>query len=109
LRSEGDGLLQDLIALFVTETPARLTTLATSVRAGSRKEAERAAHTLKSSAATLGATALSTVAAAAETAARAGQLDQVARLLESLGAEADRAIAALSVESQQLEGSNLQA
>ena len=106
LRSEGDELLQDLIALFVSETPARLTTLATSIRGGDCKEAERAAHTLKSSAATLGAIAMSVAAAAAENAARAGRLDEVARLLEPLEAEADRAIEALSVESARRESSS---
>ncbi|MGH7839711.1 MAG: Hpt domain-containing protein, partial [Candidatus Binataceae bacterium] len=78
LRGEGDELLEDLIALFVSETPTRMTTLAASVHAGNCKEAERAAHTLKSSAATLGAIAMSAAAAAAEDAARANQLAEVA-------------------------------
>jgi len=106
LRSEGDELLQDLIALFLSETPKRLKTLSASVAAGNCGEAERAAHTLKSSAATLGALALGATASAAEAAARTGRLDEVARLLAPLGTEAEKALAALSAESARLTNSN---
>ncbi|HLW69357.1 MAG TPA: Hpt domain-containing protein [Candidatus Binataceae bacterium] len=99
LRSEGDELLEDLIALFVSETPKRLATLAGSADAGNCAEAERAAHTLKSSAATLGAQVLSATAAAMEDAARGRRLEDVARLLGPLEAEANRVIAALCEES----------
>jgi HPt (histidine-containing phosphotransfer) domain-containing protein len=109
LRSEGDELLQDLIALFLSETPERLTTLAASIDAGNSQEAERAAHTLKSSAATLGALALSAAAAAAEAAAREGRLEEVARLQAPLRAEAERALAALSVERARLASPSSQA
>jgi HPt (histidine-containing phosphotransfer) domain-containing protein len=84
LRDEGEEFLLDLVDLFVIETPARLAQLASALEAGDHATAQRAAHTLKSTAAVFGADRLEAVAAATETAARAGEMHEVARLLPSL-------------------------
>src|SRR5713226_3057661 len=84
LRSESEELFVELIGIFGRETPAQLAALETSLRIGDRSAAERAAHTLRGSAATLGATAMRDHAAAAESAARADDLGTVAGMVEAL-------------------------
>jgi two-component system, sensor histidine kinase and response regulator len=84
LRDESEELLLELIDLFAVEAPKQLLVLATSVATGDRGQAERAAHTLKSSAATLGAFAMRDRALAAENAARTGDLEAVAGMLDAL-------------------------
>jgi HPt (histidine-containing phosphotransfer) domain-containing protein len=95
LREEGEDFLIDLIELFLRETPARLALLATAIAKGDRPTAERAAHTLKGTAAVFGADAMQAVAAAAELAARAGELGEVARLLDELQTASERVRLAL--------------
>lgn len=98
LREEGEDFLADLIALFESETPARLRLLANAIATGDCQTAGRAAHTLKGSAAVFGASAMVGVAAAAETAARSGEMRKVARLLDALRGESERVLGALRVE-----------
>ena len=98
LREEGEDFLRELIELFLAETPARLAMLATAIATGDRETAERAAHTLKGSAAVFGAVAMQAAAAAAETAARTGEMREVARLLDALRAASDRVRRALLAE-----------
>jgi HPt (histidine-containing phosphotransfer) domain-containing protein len=95
LREEGEDFLFELIELFVRETPARLALLASAVARGDRPTAERAAHTLKGTAAVFGADAMQAVAAAAEIAARAGELGEVAHMLDELQTASERVRLAL--------------
>lgn len=98
LREEGEDFLSDLIELFLTETPARLALLATAIAEGDPRTAERAAHTLKGTAAVLGADAMQAIAAAVEMAARAGELGEVARLFDGLRTASERVRVALLAE-----------
>lgn len=107
LRDEGEDFLLDLVDLFVTETPARLALLASALDAGNRVTAQRAAHTLKSTAAVFGAYAMASVASAAELAARAGELPEVARLLPSLRMITEEVRLALLSERQNLLSANV--
>jgi HPt (histidine-containing phosphotransfer) domain-containing protein len=106
LRQEGERLLLDLIEIFLCETPARLDLLATAIANGDSRIAERAAHTVKNSAATLGAVSMQTAAAAAEDAARGGKLSEVAALLDNLRLQSEKAVAALIAERTRLNKSH---
>lgn len=102
LRDEGSDLLLDLIEIFLRETPERLQLLANAAATGDYAQAERSAHTLKSSAAALGAESMRAVAAEAEAAAHSGQLDPVVPLIARLRREAEVVEAALRVERSKL-------
>lgn len=102
LRDESEELLFGLIDLFAVEPQKHLAALAASVAAGDRVVAERAAHTLKGSAATLGALAMRDCAFAVEQAARAGELETVSRMLEPLQGAYQRAVADLMAEKERI-------
>jgi two-component system chemotaxis response regulator CheY len=102
LRDEGDNLLLDLIDLFLRESPERMELLPHAIAKGDKAVIERTAHTLKSSAATFGATSMRAIAAEMETAARAGRLDQVAQMIAALKSEFDRVREVLETERVQL-------
>ena len=107
LREEGEDFLLDLIDLFVTEAPTRLATLAAALAEGNHPVAQRAAHTLKSTAAIFGAEALEAVAAAAERAAQAGNMRELARLLTPLRAAAEQVQLVLLAERKMLLASHV--
>ena len=87
---------RSFVALLVTEFRAEARTLAERIRAAdSAADARLHAHSLKSSAANLGATALSAQAARVEAAARNGDIAAVAALLDGLDAEVETAVRAL--------------
>ncbi len=104
LREDGDALLIDLIEIFLRETSDRLKMLAEGLAAGDAGQAERMAHTLKSSAATLGAESMRIVAQAIESAAHANDLDRVRSLVDTLEREAESAEEALTAELATLAG-----
>ena len=107
LREEGEDFLLDLIDLFVTEAPKRLAALAAALGKSDHALVQLAAHTLESTAAIFGADALQAVAAAAELAARAGDLREVARLLTPLRAAAEQVQLVLLAERQMLLASHV--
>ena len=98
LRAAGDDFLLDLIDLFMTEAPTRLATLTSALGAGDSSTAQRTAHTLKSTAAIFGAETMQAIAAAAELAARAGEFQEVARLLAPLRTATEQVRRALLAE-----------
>jgi HPt (histidine-containing phosphotransfer) domain-containing protein len=102
LRDESEELLLGLIDLFAVEAPKQLLALAAGVASRDRTQAERAAHTLKSTAATLGAFAMRDRALAAETAARAGELDAVSEMLGALRGAWKGAVDELMIEKERL-------
>jgi HPt (histidine-containing phosphotransfer) domain-containing protein len=102
LREAGDELLFELIEIFVHETPQRLSVLMEAIATNDCALAERTAHTLKSSAATFGATSMRTVAAEAEMAAHSGQLDRIGPMFESLKHEFEYVREALEAERLKL-------
>ena len=72
--AEGWEFVRELIETFLEDAPQQLTALRNAVDQGDAEEARRAAHTLKSNAATFGATELSELCAELEARARAGDL-----------------------------------
>jgi HPt (histidine-containing phosphotransfer) domain-containing protein len=80
LREAADGdeaFLREIVDEFLTEAPDQLATIERAVGGGAREEALRAAHTLKSTSATFGATVLADLAREMESHARDGRLDQI--------------------------------
>lgn len=72
LRVGGTGLLARLVEAALGNLAVRSAELAAAIAGGDAAAGERAAHSIKSSAANLGATVLAQAAAAAEALARAG-------------------------------------
>ena len=93
----GRRLVAQMIDLFLTQAPARLTGLREGLAGGDVETVERSAHSLKSTAANLGATELSRLAGEAERAAAARDLMLVRDHMSALEAEFARARDALSV------------
>ena len=86
----GDKLLGEMIALFLATAPERI---AAARAAGARKDvdgAERALHSLRSSAAQLGAMHLQCLSEQGEHRARAGSLDGLTQLADGLEQELAR-------------------
>ncbi len=74
-RAGGDpGLLKELIQLFLGEAPALLSEIRTALDQNDARRLQRAGHTLKGSAGTLGATGVSEAALRLETMGRANDL-----------------------------------
>lgn len=90
-----DELLDALVQSFVDQWPQLLDAIRQGANGGPMKDAERTAHTLKSSSAQLGAMALSDVSRRLEYAARAGEQEQLGALTDCLVAEFERAREAL--------------
>ena len=83
----GDELIRDLAALFRTEVAARLLAAREATRQGNCDGAERAAHSLKSSCAHLGAARMQALAEEVERLSVQGTLDGVGTLLDLLDRE----------------------
>ena len=91
----GDKLLAQMVRLFLENSPTRMEQIRSGVEGGDLKEAERAAHSLKSSAANLGAEELRALAAEMERTAGTRDQEAVKLLFESLNTAYAKAIAAL--------------
>ena len=78
---EDPGLLTELIDLFLTDAPGRVRDVETGLATGDIKLVERAAHTLKSSSANIGALTLSSICKRIEELARNQEKDAIKRLL----------------------------
>lgn len=83
----GPRLLTQMIRLFLENAPQRVEQVRKGLEEGSLKDAERGVHSLKSSAANVGAVRLSRVAAEMEEAALSGDAEAVAGQLSRLEAE----------------------
>jgi two-component system sensor histidine kinase/response regulator len=81
---------RELTALFLEDAPARVAELEAAARQGDRDALRRAAHQLKGTAATVGATDVARSAAELERAAAGSPLDAVSDLLATLNIELDR-------------------
>jgi two-component system, sensor histidine kinase and response regulator len=75
-----EGVVRDLIRSFLAEAPALVEAGRTGWAAGRRGDAQRAFHTLKSTAATFGAMRLAEAARAAEQACRDGRTPDAAAI-----------------------------
>lgn len=96
LRELGDDeLLKELVDLFVTDTPPRLSELDTAFNAGDADTVASVAHSLKSSSANLGALRLSDLCRELEAAGRAAALDAAENLVVLSQEEYERVSQAL--------------
>ncbi len=75
------GLLLELIGLFLEDAPQRLKDIETALATGELKLLERAAHTLKSSSASIGAMQLSGLCKRIEETARRRSTEEIPALL----------------------------
>jgi HPt (histidine-containing phosphotransfer) domain-containing protein len=80
-------MLRPLLATFVEDAPARFAALERAVASGDAKAIESAAHAFKSGAGTIHATVLASALAAAEIAARGGNLESITGLFAEIRGE----------------------
>lgn len=91
----GDKLAGQMVRLFLKNSGSRMDQIRQGVEAGDLEEAERGAHSLKSSAANIGAEVVRTFATRVESASLENDLDAVRGLLPDLEAAFSEAIAEL--------------
>jgi HPt (histidine-containing phosphotransfer) domain-containing protein len=92
----GDAeFLAELVATYRTDGADRIAEMRTALAGGAAPELQRAAHTLKSSSATLGALALADACRAVEHAARDGALDGLSAPIDAIATEFEEVLAAL--------------
>ena len=91
----GDRLLEQMIRLFLENSPERLEQIRRGLEEGPLSVAERGAHSLKSSAANVGAREVSRIAQEMEDAASEGDGDRVHELQPFLVEAHGKACAAL--------------
>lgn len=95
----GDKLVAQMIRLFISNAGQRVEQIRVGVRDDLIREAEMGAHSLKSSAANLGAERVRTLSAAIELAAADGQMAPVVESLPAL----EEAFAAAVTELESIE------
>jgi CheY-like chemotaxis protein len=97
-----DGFVAELIEQFVTEAPDLVAAMRTGTDTGDADGVRRAAHTLKSNAATFGANELAARCAALEDAAKRGELGDAVASLDAIARDLDVVRAALPETWRQL-------
>jgi CheY-like chemotaxis protein/HPt (histidine-containing phosphotransfer) domain-containing protein len=98
----GDEFLSEVIDAFLADAPSLVATLRRSLDEGTAEELRRAAHTLKSNGATLGAAGFAEQCRALEQRAKAGELDGAAELVNRIEQDygpLEEALSALRWES----------
>ena len=80
----GDKLAGQMVRLFLKNTGARMDQIRTGVASGDLNEAEKGAHSLKSSAANIGAEILRSMATRMESAALESNIDHARALMPQL-------------------------
>lgn len=86
----GDKLVGEMVRLFLSQAPDSIAAARTGLETGTPAEVERAAHSLRSSSAQLGASRVHALCAEIESRAAGGHLAGVAELLASLERELGR-------------------
>lgn len=89
------GFLSDLVAEYRDDGAIRVADMRTALVAGNAEDLRRAAHTLKSSSASLGANNLAEACRAVEAAAREGQLKGLGANVDAIAAELDEVVTEL--------------
>jgi PAS domain S-box-containing protein len=90
-----EGAVDDMLQVFAADAPGRLEALTQAVQVGEAKPIERAAHALKSAAATITARPLAEALRALELAAKAGDVDRARSLFLEVRRAAEVTLAAL--------------
>ena len=98
----GDKLAGQMVRLFLKNSGTRMDQIRKGVAEGDPEEAERGAHSLKSSAANIGAEALRTLATQIESASLAADLEALRKLLPHIESAYDEAMAELSVIDKEM-------
>jgi two-component system, sensor histidine kinase and response regulator len=96
--ADAPGFLAELVGLFVDDLPGRLDAIANGIARADAPATSAAAHSLKGSAANLGAKPLASLCQRLEVAGKAGSLEGAELLLEAIRAEAERARLRLELE-----------
>lgn len=99
----GDKLVGQMVKLFLANSPARVEQIRAGLASNDAEEAERGAHSLKSSAANVGGEEVRRIALEMEGAATRGDLEAVGNLLPTLEEAYERTRAALEVVEQGIE------
>jgi HPt (histidine-containing phosphotransfer) domain-containing protein len=97
LQSDG-ALLTEILGVFVRDASGQIDAMADAVKDGVAADVRSHAHTLKGSAANVGAMALSEAAARLESLARSGDLGKAATLFGILEHEYGKLVARLKSE-----------
>jgi GAF domain-containing protein/DNA-binding response OmpR family regulator len=90
-----EGFVSELIEQFVADAPRLVAAARAGLDAGNAEEVRRAAHTLKSNAATFGAHALAGRSRELEDAAKRGALEGASEQVDAMGSELDLVLEAL--------------
>jgi two-component system, sensor histidine kinase and response regulator len=98
LRAEGNGLLDDLIAMFLEQLPAAMTALTEAVVGKDSKTIAFQAHRFKGGVANFGARTMTELCQSLEAAAKGGDFVRTQSILDELKSEADRVRHALEHE-----------
>ena len=93
-------LVQDLITLFLQDSPAQLIALQSALRNADANEAEHRSHRLKGSAGSIGAIRLREICQHIEESARRGAIDEGIRMEPAITDE----LGTLKAELQQIAG-----
>ena len=88
---DNDEFLREIAGIFLEDTPQRITELAQGLAAGDLAKFTRAAHSIKGSAANLGAAALRSVAEKLEHESRTNGLKAVGTMVADIKTEFARA------------------
>lgn len=96
-----DEILVEMIDCYLEDAPKQLNAIATAITQGDAKQLRLAAHTLKSSSLTLGATTLSHLCKELESTSRNGHTEGGASKIPQLEAEYEKVKIALQLERQQ--------
>jgi HPt (histidine-containing phosphotransfer) domain-containing protein len=83
----GAEFLAEVVDVFLADAPALITSLRSSLEGQDTEELRRAAHTLKSNGATLGAAAFAELCRTVEQHAKDGRLDGVSQLVDRIEQE----------------------
>jgi GAF domain-containing protein/CheY-like chemotaxis protein len=90
-----EGFVSELIEQFVADAPGLVAAARAGIDTGDAEEVRRAAHTLKSNAATFGAHALAGRSRELEDAAKRGVLEGASERVDAMGSELDLVLEAL--------------
>lgn len=88
-------VVAEVLTIFCEDAPARLQAIAAAAHAGDGPAVQRAAHTMKGAAATIGASRLQRVCRDVEDLARRGALDQLDAAVRTIHEECDLVHAAI--------------
>ena len=89
------GFLHELLAEYRTDGASRIADMRAALAAAEAEDLRRAAHTLKSSSASLGANDLAEACREVEAAAREGRLEGLGTNVEAIASQFDGVVAAL--------------